>query len=113
MAATEKQQASQPDEPTDRHLIARIASNERWARADGRDGRRRATSAARSAFFMKLERQAEAEAGQPLEPEERARRAHHLLRAHMARCALESIRIRRIKAIARRTAQADADGGSE
>ena len=78
--------------PEQQRLRASIAANEKWARAPDRPA---ATAKARAAFLAKLE--TEVDPGGVLPPEERARRAEHLRRAHMARMALASSRARAAK----------------
>jgi hypothetical protein len=76
-------------EASERSLRAKLAAHTLHATRDPRA----ATAAARSGFLKKFERQADP--GGTLPEAERARRAEHLLRAHMARLALASARARR------------------
>ena len=75
---------------TSRTLKARIAALTRWAKTDDRSA---GTAAARAAFEASFE--ARADPLGELEPEERARRAASLRRAHYARLALRSAEKRR------------------
>lgn len=68
------------DRPEDRVLRARIAAAERWGRTDDRTA---ATGPARRGLRSKFER--EADPNGSLAPAERARRADHLMHAHMLR----------------------------
>ena len=68
-----------PD-PRDRVLIAQIAAAERWGREPDRTA---ATAPARAGLRARFEREADPDGGLP--PEEVARRADHLQRAHMLR----------------------------
>lgn len=79
--------------PRDRVLIARIAIAERWGREPDRV---QATSAARSAFLDRFEREADPDG--VLSPGERQRRAASLRSAHMQRLALRSAQARRARA---------------
>lgn len=65
---------------TDRVLMARIAAAERWGHTSDR---RAATAPARRGLRAKFEREADPHG--TLVPAERARRADHLMRAHMLR----------------------------
>ncbi len=74
--------------PEERRQIARIAAHEQHAQG------RTNTAPARDAFLEGFK-----EAVDPdgvLEPDERARRAKHALKAHMARLALKSAQARRM-----------------
>jgi len=71
-------------------LRARIAANTRWAYTADRSA---ATAAARSAFARRFEREVDPKGILP--PEERARRAESLRRAHFSRMALASAKKRR------------------
>jgi hypothetical protein len=66
----------------DRVLMARIAAAERWGRTTDRCA---ATAPARSGLRAKFEREANPDGSLP--PDEVARRADHLMRAHMLRMA--------------------------
>jgi len=66
--------------PADRVLMARIAAAERWGHTNDR---RAATAPARRGLRTKFEREADPHG--TLTPAERARRADHLMRAHMLR----------------------------
>ena len=74
----------------DRVLVARIAAAERWARTSDRT---EATAPARRGLTAKFEREADPDGVLP--PEERARRADLLMRAHMLRMARRSAQARR------------------
>lgn len=74
----------------DRVLVARIAAAERWARTSDRT---QATAPARRGLTAKFEREADPDG--VLTPEERARRADLLMRAHMLRMARRSAQARR------------------
>lgn len=71
-------------------LRARIAANHRWAFADDRTA---ATAAARAAADARFERQVDPDGKLP--PEERARRAASLRKAHMDAMTLASIKKRK------------------
>ena len=73
-------------------LRARIAANTRWAFTDDRPA---ATAAARSAADARFEREVDPEGKLP--PEERARRAASLRKAHYGRMALLSAQKRRAR----------------
>jgi hypothetical protein len=75
--------------PAQRSLRARVAAHERWAKQDPRAGTQRARDAA-NARFEHL-----ADPDNSLSPEERARRAESLRRAHFLKMALASSRARR------------------
>lgn len=76
----------------DRSLVARIASNTRWAlEAD----RAAATAPGRRAFLESFEKHVDPDGR--LDPAERERRAAALRRAHFARMALKSAQARRAK----------------
>ena len=72
-----------------RSLVGRIGAHSLHARYDPR----KTTAAARRAFLDRFSREADPEG--VLDPEERARRAHHLRKAYFARLALRSARRRR------------------
>ena len=76
--------------PSDRVLIASLASHESWARTEDRAAR---TQPARDALLASFEEQADPDGVLP--PEERARRAEHLRKAHFKRMALKSAQARR------------------
>lgn len=73
----------------DRALVARIAAAERWARTTDRAA---ATAPARQGLAAKFEREADPDG--LLAPDERARRADLLMRAHMLRMARRSAQAR-------------------
>lgn len=75
---------------SDRRLAATIAAHESWAHTPDRAKR---TAPARAAMLAKFEREVDPDGTLP--PEERARRAEHLRKAHFARLALKSARARR------------------
>lgn len=75
---------------TERTLAAQIAAHESWAHTPDRSAR---TSKARAALMAKFE--AEADPRGILAPDERARRAEHLRKAHFRRLALKSVQSRR------------------
>jgi hypothetical protein len=77
-----------------RVLIAQIAAAERWGRESDRTA---ATAAARRGLRAKFEQ--EADPDQALPPEERARRADSLMRAHMLRMAHWSAQARRARSM--------------
>ena len=74
-----------------RSLVGRIGAHALHARYDPR----KTTAAARRAFLDRFTREADPEG--VLDPEERARRAHHLRKAYFARLALRSAQTRRRK----------------
>lgn len=75
---------------TQRKMRAQIAANTRWARCDNRS---KATSKARAAFMDKFERQVDP-AG-VLVPEERAKRAENLRKAHYMKMSIRSAEARK------------------
>ncbi|CCH89088.1 protein of unknown function [Modestobacter italicus] len=75
---------------SDRAVIARIASAERWARTGDRSA---ATRPARQGLRARFEREADPDG--VLDEAERARRADALMTAHMLRLARASARARR------------------
>jgi hypothetical protein len=77
-------------EARDRSLRARIAVAERWGSTTDR---RAATEPARRGLAAKFERLADPDGS--LAPEERARRADSLMKAHMLRMARASAQTRR------------------
>ncbi|HUP17436.1 MAG TPA: hypothetical protein VM848_15455 [Acidimicrobiia bacterium] len=78
--------------PEERRLRARMASHAKWAQV--RDPAA-ATTPARKAFMRRFE--IEVDPNGVLPPEERARRAEHALKSHMARLALKSSKARRAR----------------
>jgi hypothetical protein len=76
--------------PEERALAARIASAEKWGRTADRTA---ATAPARAGLRAKFEREVDPHGD--LDPAERARRADHLMRAHMLRMSLAAKRARR------------------
>lgn len=82
-------------ERSDRHLVAQIAANTRWA-VTPEDERREATRKAREAFEERFEREVDPDG--LLDPSERARRAGHARKAYFARLALKSAQARRRRA---------------
>lgn len=76
---------------TDRVLVARIAALERWAHEPDR---RLATEPARRGLLAKFEAQVDPRG--ILMPDERARRAHSAMVAHMLRLSLKSAKARRV-----------------
>jgi hypothetical protein len=87
--------------PAERSMNASAAANTRWAFTKDRSA---ATATARKAFNDSLEKQVDP-AGE-LSPDERARRAAMLRRAHMKRLAMRSAKSRRAAAGARQGAEA-------
>jgi hypothetical protein len=77
----------------ERRLRAQLGAHEQWAREPDRTAR---TAKARRGFLAKLE--AEVDPQGVLPPEERARRAEHLRKAHMIRMSLAASRARTAKA---------------
>jgi hypothetical protein len=75
--------------PQERSLRARIGAHALHAAHDSRE----LTANARAAFYGRFLKQVDAESP-GLQEDERLRRAEHLLRAHMARLALRSARVR-------------------
>ena len=74
----------------DRVLIGRIAEAERWGRTSDRPA---ATDPARRGLRAKFER--EADPDRTLSAQERARRADHLMQAHMLRMSRAAAQARR------------------
>lgn len=74
--------------PEQRSMRASIAANERWSREDPRP----AMARARAGWMRSFEHRVDPDL--TLSPEERARRAHAAMRAHMGRLALASSRAR-------------------
>jgi hypothetical protein len=89
-----------PTSPTERSLLASAAANTRWAFTNDRSA---ATASARKALSDRFEKLVDPEG--TLSPDERARRAGMLRRAHMKRLALQSAKSRRAAADARVRAQ--------
>ena len=92
--ATARRPTRQPRDtlsPEERTLRARLAAHAMHAKHDAR----RTTVKARGAFLTRFEREVDPEG--VLNPEERARRAEHALRAHMTRLRLADAKARRIK----------------
>lgn len=79
--------------PEERSLVARIAAEESWSRTEDRSAR---TAPARAAARGRFEDIVDPDG--VLDPAERARRADHAYRAHMARLALRSAQARRARA---------------
>lgn len=78
-----------PLTPSERSLRARLAAHTLHSRVNPTQH----TEAARRAFRERFEREVDPEG--VLSPSERARRAEHALKAHMARLALKSAQARR------------------
>lgn len=76
--------------PEERTLVAKIAAAERWGRTADRQ---QATAPARSGLRAKFEREVDPDG--LLTPDERARRADSLMRAHMLRMSLKAKASRR------------------
>ncbi len=76
--------------PSERAMVARIASAERWSRCSDTTA---ATEPARQAFNARFARQVDPDGTLP--PAERARRAGHARRAWFQRLALKSAQSRR------------------
>jgi hypothetical protein len=87
--------------PARRSLQARLAAHHSWANTPDRAAR---TSKGRRAFFDRFVQQARKKYGE-LPPDELARRADHLMRAHFASLALRSAKVRAKRAAARTTAR--------
>lgn len=75
---------------SERKMIARIASNESWAKTADRPAR---TAPARAALRSKWEREVDPDG--VLAPEELARRVESKRKAHYQRMALKSAQVRR------------------
>ena len=86
--------ARPPGHP-DNALIATLANHLRWSRTSAED-RQAATAPARAAFGDRWLRQAREQFGD-LPPEELARRAESLRKAHFTRLALTSAQVRRAR----------------
>jgi hypothetical protein len=78
--------------PAERSLLARQAAHTMHAQYDVQE----TTAKARASFLAKFEREVDPDGVLPLE--ERRRRAEHLRRAHFARLARASARVRRAEA---------------
>jgi len=78
--------------PAERSLLARQAAHTMHALYDAHE----TTAKARASFLAKFEREVDPDGVLPLD--ERRRRAEHLRRAHFARLARASARVRRAKA---------------
>jgi hypothetical protein len=89
--------------PAERSLLARQAAHTMHAQYDAQE----TTAKARASFLAKFEREVDPDGVLPLE--ERRRRAEHLRRAHFARLARASARVRRAKADRKR----GGDGATE
>jgi hypothetical protein len=90
--------------PHERSLRARIGAYSLHAQHDSRE----LTANARATFLRKFEEQVDPDG--TLAPEERQRRAEHARRAHFARLALQSARVRsRRAARSRATAPTEPD----
>lgn len=76
--------------PAERKLRAEIAAHASWKKTEDRAAR---TAPARRVAAERFERQVDPDG--VLDPAERARRADHARREHMARMALTSARVRR------------------
>ncbi len=85
--------------PALRTLRARMAAAERWGRTPDRVA---ATEPARRGLRAKFEREADPDG--TLTPAERARRADHLMRAHMFRLSLAAAETRRRRRVRGRSA---------
>ena len=79
----------------DNSLIGSIGNEIRWAQTDDRTA---ATKPARDAFNDRFLREARERFGDDLAPDDLARRAEHLRRAHYKRMALKSAQARRKRA---------------
>ena len=75
-----------------RHLRAKAAANARLARTPGSEVIRPATEAWKQRFYD------EVDPDRVLDPDERARRAHHAMRSHMARMSLAARKARKQRA---------------
>lgn len=84
-------------DPTERTLVARLASHTRWALETDRAA---ATAPARQAALDRFERQVDPDGA--LDPVERARRAEHARKAHFTRLALKSAQVRKARRLADR-----------
>lgn len=82
-----------PASPSERSLLARIASHESWAKTDDRTAR---TANARQAFRDRFENEVDPDG--VLDPLERAKRAEHARKAYYTRLALKSVQARRKRA---------------
>ena len=86
---------ARPKGHPDGSLISSLANEIKWA---GVDDRTAATQPARDAMRDKFLREARERFGADLAPDDLARRAEHLRRAHFKRLALKSAQARRKKA---------------
>lgn len=77
-------------DPSERFMLASVASNTRWATETNRTA---ATSAARAAFNKRFEEQVDPD--RRLSPAERAKRVESARRAYFMRLALKSAQSRR------------------
>ena len=78
--------------PSERQLRAQIAVNTSWARTEDRSAR---TAPARQANLLRFEQQVDPDG--KLAPQERAKRAESLRKAHFQRMALASAKARRLR----------------
>jgi hypothetical protein len=85
---------SRPKGHPDNSLISSIGNEVRWSAVDDRTA---ATAPARAAFRDRFLTEAREKFGD-LEPDDLARRAEHLRRAHYKRMALKSAQARRARA---------------
>lgn len=82
----------EPMSPAERALRARIAAHTSWANTTDRKAR---TAPGRAASMARFEKEVDPDG--VLSPAERARRADQAMRAHMARLALKSAKVRRLR----------------
>lgn len=82
----------EPMSPAERALRARIAAHTSWAKTTDRKAQ---AAPGRAAWIDRFEKQVDPDG--VLNPEERARRADQAMRAHMARLALKSAKVRRLR----------------
>jgi hypothetical protein len=87
---------SRPKGHPDGSLISSLANEYKWAAVDDRTA---ATDPARKAFRDRFVREAREKFGDDLAPDDLARRAEHLRRAHYKRLALRSAQARRKRAV--------------
>ena len=92
-----------PMTPAERSLLARQAAHTMHAEHDAQE----ITAKARASFLAKFEREVDPDG--VLSLEERRRRAEHLRRAHFARLARASARVRRAEADRKRGGDGAAD----
>ena len=97
---------SRPPGHPDNSLISSLANDVRWA---GVEDRAAETAPARQAFNDRFLREARERFGDNLAPEDLARRAEHLRRAHFKRLALKSAQARRKRALRARIDAAAAE----